>query len=291
MKRVATGVILAALTLGVAFFAPDWAFILAVGLAACLAAYEFLVIADKHAPTYKYLTVGFIALGFAIFCLLQRNDENLSHPLLMLGVAAAVAYFASLLCIGMRKSDLTLALPSAALSFFSVFYIAVPLLLLVIIRFLPAGRFFLLYLFAAVWSGDVAAYYVGKTWGRHKMAPRISPNKSWEGAAASVLFSLAVTLTILSFSTPIVHYLENDALSVKPAYLEFALFSILLNVSAQLGDLVESMIKRGAGVKDSGNLLPGHGGILDRIDALLFAAPIAVLLFTLATRTLLEKAA
>src|SRR5262249_49133981 len=152
---------------------------------------------------------------------------------------------------------------------------------------LPGGRFFLLYLFAAVWSGDIAAYYIGKTWGRHKLAPRISPGKSWEGAIASVIFSVVATLFILKYSAPILHFLENDTLNVRPAYLTFALFTVLLNISAQLGDLVESMLKRGAGVKDSGTLLPGHGGVLDRIDALLFASPVAMLLFTLAIRNLL----
>src|SRR4051812_48114585 len=188
MKRVVTGITLAAATLGATFFAPDWAFILAVGLAACLATHEYLVIAGKHAPTYRYLTVGFIAFEFCIFSLLQLNNEELAHPLLMLSVAGCVVYFVGILVLGMKNKDLSLALPAATLSFFGLFYTAVPLLSLVFIRFLTAGRFFLLYLFAAVWSGDVAAYYVGKTWGRHKMAPRISPNKSWEGAIASVVF-------------------------------------------------------------------------------------------------------
>jgi phosphatidate cytidylyltransferase len=290
MKRVVTGLILGALTLGITFFAPDWLFVLALGFAACIACYEFLSIADKHISTYKALTVGYVALEFAVVSLLQRNDETLSHSLLMIAISASVVYLLLLFVLGMRKSELSQALPSAALSFFSLFYVVLPIGLLGVVWSLPAGRFFLLYLFAAVWSGDIAAFYVGRSWGRHKLAPRISPNKSWEGAIASIVFAVAVTLILIKFSTPIVHFLENDALSVKKDYVEFGLFTALLNIAAQLGDLVESMIKRGAGVKDSGTLLPGHGGVLDRIDALLFASPVAVLLFTLAARTLFEKA-
>src|SRR5437016_2667698 len=118
------------------------------------------------------------------------------------------------------------------------------------------------------------------------MAPRISPGKSWEGAAASVVGSMIAGVLLFHFAAPIhgflvrIHLLQaksifGDLAAPHPPSVWLALgFSATLNLAAQLGDLVESMMKRGAGVKDSGNLLPGHGGMLDRIDALLLAAPV-----------------
>jgi phosphatidate cytidylyltransferase len=112
-----------------------------------------------------------------------------------------------------------------------------------------------------VWIGDSAAFYVGRRWGRHKMAPVVSPNKSWEGAAASLAAAVA-TAALWSW---IVRG------GVAPAVVALG---ALANLAGQIGDLVESLFKRGSGIKDSGHLLPGHGGMLDRIDGLLFAAPV-----------------
>jgi phosphatidate cytidylyltransferase len=138
-----------------------------------------------------------------------------------------------------------------------------------------------------VWSGDIFAYFVGKTFGRHKMAPRISPGKTWEGAAASMFASVGVGLLLsLFWGQKIPPLFQNYQAFVSWGMSSPILaVSALLNIAAQLGDLVESAIKRGAGVKDSGAILPGHGGMLDRIDALLFAAP--VLWISVAGRILL----
>ena len=146
-----------------------------------------------------------------------------------------------------------------------------------------AARFFILYLLLIVWAGDIFAYFVGKSVGRHLMSPRISPKKTWEGAFASLAASLIIGALLFNYSGQISSALLNahlidkkDGLFAlqKPLLWPTLLLSAVLNIAAQLGDLVESLIKRGAGVKDSGSLLPGHGGMLDRIDALLFAAPI-----------------
>ena len=152
--------------------------------------------------------------------------------------------------------------------------------MLVQLRQQLAGAFYLLYLLLMVWAGDIFAYFVGKSIGRHLMAPRISPKKTWEGAAASLVASLVVgcvlfgrALQISSFLLHVGLIQRRDGLFAleKPELWPMILLTIALNIAAQLGDLVESLIKRGAGVKDSGTILPGHGGMLDRIDALLQA--------------------
>src|SRR5579872_2144022 len=112
------------------------------------------------------------------------------------------------------------------------------------------------------WVGDTGAYYVGKNFGKHKLAPAVSPGKSWEGAIASVVTGVAFGMIYLP-------------LTIKGTSLLIAgLLALATNIAGQIGDLAESAIKRGAGVKDSGTLLPGHGGWLDRVDSSLFALPV-----------------
>jgi len=141
----------------------------------------------------------------------------------------------------------------------------------------------LLYLLLVVWAGDIAAFFVGRSLGRHFMSPRISPKKTWEGALASLIASVGVGILLYTYALPISSALLSIQLMERrdgyfalqsPPLLTTLLLSAGINIAAQFGDLVESLIKRGAGVKDSGTLLPGHGGMLDRIDALLFAAPV-----------------
>jgi phosphatidate cytidylyltransferase len=155
--------------------------------------------------------------------------------------------------------------------------------MLVQLRQQAAGAFYVLYLLLVVWAGDIFAYFVGRVIGRHLMSPRISPKKTWEGAVASMIASLAVGGLLFYYATQLsTRFLEWGLIQrrdgifslERSALLPVLLLTAVLNVAAQLGDLVESLIKRGANVKDSGTILPGHGGMLDRIDALLFAAPV-----------------
>ncbi len=124
--------------------------------------------------------------------------------------------------------------------------------------------------FAIVWANDIAAYFVGLALGRHKLAPHVSPGKSWEGAAAGVAIAAAVGGGL------------SPLLGLAPSV--GVLFGVATSVASQLGDLFESAIKRGAGAKDSGTLLPGHGGVLDRFDGILFAAPVGYVLLHLWSR-------
>ena len=173
--------------------------------------------------------------------------------------------------------------PAAAASTFAFAYIAIPMSLLVEIRQQPAGAIWTIYTLLAVWAGDIFAYFVGKSLGRHRMAPEVSPKKTWEGAVASVVASVIVgTLWIQHAPSTSSSLLRIGLIDRRdgmfgleqPPLWPIVLLSVAVNIAAQLGDLVESVIKRGAGVKDSGTILPGHGGMLDRIDAMLFAVPV-----------------
>ena len=155
-------------------------------------------------------------------------------------------------------------LPMLVYSVFGVFFIAWTLSHLILLRGLPAGQWYMLFLCAVVWVGDSAAMYIGKSLGQHKMAPAISPGKTWEGAVGGVVGSVGTAMLSAGFWLP--HLL----------LWQCVVLGLCIALAAQLSDLGESMLKRYAGVKDSSGLIPGHGGILDRIDSLLFATPTLV---------------
>jgi phosphatidate cytidylyltransferase len=172
-------------------------------------------------------------------------------------LATVAALFA--MCLALPARDLAKGLPRAAALMFGVLYVFGSWRVSILLR--ERSPWWLLFVLLLNWIGDSAAYYIGRRLGRHKMAPRISPAKSWEGAAASLLASTAFAVLYLPRMIP--------AVTLGPAIL----LGAVGNVAGQVGDLAESALKRGAGVKDSGAMLPGHGGWLDRVDSVLFSMP------------------
>jgi phosphatidate cytidylyltransferase len=136
------------------------------------------------------------------------------------------------------------------------------------------GPSLLAFLFLTVWAGDILAMYTGRMFGRRKLSPKLSPNKTWEGTIGSVLGSVAVAGILLAVSTYLAQWNSARLSFADEVWWYWLILAVVVNVAAQAGDLAESALKRSAGVKDSGTLLPGHGGVLDRIDALLLAAPV-----------------
>jgi phosphatidate cytidylyltransferase len=286
LKRIATAAVLIPIVLALILRAPVSVVALVAAVVALLTIHEFLKLTESYGtqplrlPTYIFVAFFFLLLAF---------DAGNEKPLLStaifiycLAFAAAIAPFCALTILMLRQ-DLRSGYPAAAASVFAFTYVGLPMGMLVQLRQQWAGAFYLLYLLLVVWAGDIFAYFVGKSIGRHLMAPRISPKKTWEGAAASLAASLGVGCLLFHFSLPISSTLLRAGLIQRrdgmfgleqPSLAPIVLLTIALNIAAQLGDLVESLIKRGASVKDSGAILPGHGGMLDRIDALLFAAPV-----------------
>jgi phosphatidate cytidylyltransferase len=165
-------------------------------------------------------------------------------------------------------------LADTAAGVFGLLYVAYPLALLPMLWNRPQGdgKPLLLFLMVCVWAGDIAALYVGRSLGRHKLTV-LSPKKTWEGSIASVMGSVIAGLGVVYGGEWFAARGSTVLHIVEPIWQSVAL-AIVINVAAQLGDLLESAMKRSAGIKDSGKLLPGHGGILDRIDALLVATPV-----------------
>jgi phosphatidate cytidylyltransferase len=286
LKRIATAVVLIPIVLALILRAPVPVVAIISALVALITIHEFLKLTESYGvqplrwPTYLFTGLFFLALAIN-----TGGDAPLPSTgkfLVGLACAAAIAPFI-FLAIAMRRAELSSGYSAAAASAFAFTYVALPMAMLVQLREQAAGAIYLLYLLLVVWAGDIFAYFVGKSIGRHLMAPRISPKKTWEGAAASVLASVGVGWLLFRHAEQISTALLRWGLITRPGGMygleipdmgPVILLTIVLNVAAQLGDLVESLIKRGAGVKDSGSILPGHGGMLDRIDALLFAAPV-----------------
>jgi phosphatidate cytidylyltransferase len=284
VKRVLSAVVLIPIVLLIVLRAPVSVLVIFAGAIALLAIHELLQLSEGYgvhllrAPTYI-----FVALFFLIMAVHPGATDLLSTAgFTYFGLCAAVLAPFLFLATAMRSTDLRTGFTAAMVSAFSFIYIALPMASLVQLREQWRGAFLLLYLLLLVWAGDIFAYFVGKPLGRHRMSPRVSPKKTWEGAIASVVASLGVGVLMFHYAQPISTALmhanlidRKDGIFQEPASLApIIILSVGLNIAAQLGDLVESLIKRGAGVKDSGALLPGHGGMFDRIDALLFAAPL-----------------
>lgn len=267
MKRVLTGAILVPLILLLIFEGNFFWVLVVSGVIAEFAAWEYFSIAEKAsegAGASALRAAAMIAIAIVFAATLENSDLELP---------AISACSLGLFIFSAFHSPLGRVLFHAASSIFVLLYIGVSLVSLPLIWGEVHGASLLLFLFLVVWCGDVAALYVGRAIGRHKLAPAISPNKTWEGSAASMIGSLAIAAAI--------YYVARDwgtnpyvPLSYPGPLYSWLILAVVLNVAAQAGDLIESAIKRGAGVKDSGRLLPGHGGVLDRIDALLVAAPV-----------------
>lgn len=248
MKRILTALALAAFALYSIFLAPQPVFGFVVAMMAFLCYHEFAGIAAASGVE------GPLTLVYAAGLVAMWRPDTL--PLLTV----------VLLVASLRSRDLSKSLGFAGASVLGIVYVFLAWRWSYDLR--AINRFWLLYALAINWVGDVAAFYVGRTFGRHKLAPRVSPGKSWEGAVGSILVTVGAG----------VWYGKATGLPLQP--WQFAALSAVANVAGQLGDLAESALKRGAGVKDSGTLLPGHGGFLDRLDSSLFTLPVVYFFLT-----------
>lgn len=269
MKRVLTAVILTPIALAALFLLPPYGFSLFVAAFIVLAVVEFVAIARPRAANAP-LSALVVLAPLAAFALIwsmsgaanaasvadTANAADPRLPLLSAGLFLAVGLGTLVLLTGTPGEEV---IPALGILGFGTAYFALPI---VSLHFLKAqDPWLVVLLMAIVWLGDTAAFYVGSKIGRHRMAPSVSPKKSWEGAIASLVTAVAAAAVWSAF---------------RLGHVDAAILGLagLVSIAAQIGDLVESLIKRGAGVKDSGHILPGHGGVLDRLDATLFAAPV-----------------
>jgi phosphatidate cytidylyltransferase len=251
VSRIVIAAALAPVVIGAAYFGGWWVFGLAA-FAAAVALHEFWLMARDLRPLAPAGYVGVI-LGLV-------GAELAGAQWLLGGLLVTLVLAFALKVISEARQAATIAIGGTALG---ALWIGGGLGALILLRALPDhGRLALIAVLLAVWGGDTFAYLGGRLLGRHKMAPATSPGKTWEG----FVFGTAATVFIVFDA-----YYKRHSLSISHSLI----LGVVIAIAAPLGDLFESLLKRDAGVKDSGTLLGGHGGMLDRLDAFLFAAPAA----------------
>jgi phosphatidate cytidylyltransferase len=277
-KRVATAAVLIPLVVALTLAAPMGGVAVAVALVVLLAMFEYFALGEAIGHrAYRFWTASCaVMLVFAQFLAAMDEAHSLGNGLSLhreIGRFAVGAFTVTdvlfIFLMGMAvltlatRRPLVEALPAAGISSSALLFVALPLSYAVRVHGISlVGRYLLLFVLVITWVGDSAAYFVGRAIGKHPFAAHLSPKKTWEGAIASFLSALVVAL--------LAKYLGK--VNIETTHLIG--MAAVGNVAGQMGDLLESAYKRSAGVKDSGALLPGHGGVLDRIDALILAIPV-----------------
>jgi phosphatidate cytidylyltransferase len=275
--RIVTGVVLIAVVVALVWWGPAWLLAAIAALIAVLALIEFFALGERVGlRAFKKWTiacaVGLFYAQYAAGMVETRTFGSVSLVRNLAGEAVSIeAVFLIFLfgCVGIglaTRRPLQDVLPAISISSAGLLFVALPFSYLVRINEIGGrGRELILFTLALIWAGDTLAYFVGRFVGRVPMARALSPKKTWEGAIANVVASLGVAL-------------------VASRWIDMDLTALLLiaagaNIAGQMGDLIESAYKRGAAVKDSGTIVPGHGGALDRIDSLILAAPVVWVMY------------
>ncbi len=271
LRRVLTAAVLIPIVIAAVLFGPDWVVAALVALVALAAVSEFLRLAELTGCRgyARWTLLATLGVVYAQWQAIHVERHALPGGVLLLHEAPSVSLDAVLLAFvlgiavggALGRRAVREILPAAATSTAGLLLVALPFSYLLRIYGAPRGPRWLIFVLVVIWAGDTGAYLVGRAIGRLPMAPQLSPKKTWEGAAGNIAASLIA-------AGAFIRWLDTPAVFLLVA-------AVLVNIAGQFGDLLESAYKRAAGVKDSGLLLPGHGGMLDRIDSLIFAAPVA----------------
>ncbi|MFW6124278.1 MAG: phosphatidate cytidylyltransferase [Acidobacteriota bacterium] len=255
LKRTLTALVLLPLVFLLVQFSSRILFFIVIQIIVILALNEFYNLSQKK-RVYPNKALGII------FSLLIGMTFLLKEFPLGMALLAGLLIFTIGYLISVKTIEELMAFPAElSLTFFGAFYLSFTLNHINLIRN-EYGPFYIYFLLAVVFLGDSFAFFIGKKWGKHKMASLASPNKTWEGSAAGLFLGTVMGLVVawVLFGSEFLLW-------------KVVMISILIQIVIQLSDPLESMFKRAAGVKDSSNILPGHGGVLDRTDSLVLAIP------------------
>lgn len=235
---------------------------IAVLIASTISMHEYFGAVKKVAKPIRW--VGYLSNLYIVGAMFLKTEQLLSI------VTLSIPIVIFLLFSNVIVTDMKITFKDVAYTLVGIIYIAIFFMFLELIRKLEHGKVLFAYTFVISWSTDIFAYLIGKKWGKHKFS-KISPKKSIEGCIAGAIGAVLVSIIYITIS--------NIFWGTEFSYLFIAIISLVLSLISQVGDFVASSIKRFVDVKDYGNLLPGHGGMLDRLDSLVFIAPFLYMIF------------
>src|ERR1700734_948474 len=278
LLRILTAIVLIPIVVALVWWGPHYLLAGLAGIVAIIALVEFFTLGNRvgQRAYQKWTLVCVAGLFYAQYSQEFVETHAIGEGISLvrsaqsgvLSVEAILLIFVfGCAVIGLTtRRALHEVLPSISISSAGLLFVAIPFSYLVRLNDIaPAGRQLVLFTLCIIWAGDMLAYFVGRGFGRVPMAPALSPKKTWEGALGNILGSLLVAVLFA-------RWMQIDVVILM-------VIAGLANIAGQMGDLIESAYKRGASVKDSGSLLPGHGGVLDRVDSLILAAPVVWVLY------------
>ena len=265
--RALSGAVYVALIIGSILFGGKWGFPILCCVFTFLGIIEFQKMTRSDMHESPLLLLVDVVLGMSLLSLTAAIVFN--HGIVAVLSVALIAAMIPLRFVSQLYSHSKSPLHHMAISIMSIVYIALPMAAAIMVS---GNKPLLLLMFAMIWLNDTGAYLVGCTIGSHRLFPRLSPKKSWEGFFGGMAFTIAAAYLAKTFLPN--YFAEYN-------YIMLITFAVIVTIVSTWGDLFESMLKRNVGVKDSGNLIPGHGGILDRIDSLLFVAPATYLFLSI----------
>lgn len=265
IKRIITSVIGIPLVIALITFGNIYLIDVVIAIVAIISLYEYFNAFKEYKPI-KWIAY---LLAASISCIHIITPISILPILITISIPCII----TIMFIQLVIKDLKISIIDIAITLFGIAYIVLFLLFVPLMLNAPHGRIFVWYVFIVAWGTDIFAYIIGRRFGKHKFS-KISPNKSIEGCLAGIIGSVICSLI---YTLCVNKILQIELIS----YLYIVMISMILSVIGQFGDFAASSIKRFVGIKDFGNLIPGHGGILDRIDSLIFIAPFAYILLML----------
>lgn len=262
-KRVLTSILLLPLLILIIYLGKGLLFNILIIGCVLICMKEFYFIMDRGGiPCLKRSGI-LLGLGLAFMFIFKK------HELIFLTLTASfLVLFLNTLTSSLPLSE---TIPRLSTSLLALLYIPCMMGFLILIRGLKGGQYLIFLILAIIWSGDTFAYYTGSLFGKHPLCRTISPKKTVEGMLGGLLGSILAAFLLGPFWLP------------KASLASYPFIGLVVGIFGQLGDLSESVLKRWAGIKESGNILPGHGGLLDRIDGLIFSAPVFYYYLTLSS--------
>ncbi len=264
-QRIITALILAPLMLGGIFLLPVPQFGLFIAAIITIAAWEWANMAGITQPVGRFLYAGVIAI--ALFASAWLINKQSSYQTVFLAVAGG--WWLCALLFVLKYPKLSGLWSTRSVRILIGFCVLIPMWVgFMVLKQAAHSSLLILFLMFLIWGADTGAYFAGKRWGKSKLAPQVSPGKSWAGFWGGLVTAIFVALVFAYYSHSYIKPLDASS------FLSLLMISALTMFSSVLGDLLESMFKRFRGIKDSSSLLPGHGGVLDRIDSMTAAVPV-----------------